>query len=263
VVTLAAVHEAFADWMAFPEDDGAGRTYELLDVAFATVLANRMRDDPLWMFLVAAPSSGKTEVLRALSGVPDVYPISSLTPQTFASGFEKRDSETSLLPQLTNKTMVMKDFGTVLAMHREARAEILAALREIYDGSYIKQWGNGKKFSWEGKVGLLAGCTPVIDRPGESALSTALGERFLLYRVRSAPPRILARQAMAQQARAQKEQRTALQTLVAKFLTSLPRLSRSCHHILAIERRTLRQVRTLARAKIEFDGTVVEVRRRG
>jgi hypothetical protein len=80
-----------------------------------TVVANRMPDDPLWMFLVAAPSSGKTEVLRALSGAPDVYPLSSLTPQTFASGFEKRDGETSLLPQLSSKTMVMKDFGTVLS----------------------------------------------------------------------------------------------------------------------------------------------------
>jgi hypothetical protein len=221
MVTLQQVHDGFGAWMAFPRSEDAARAFELLDVTFATVIANRMSGDPCWVFLVAPPSSGKTEVLRALGNVPDVFPLSSLTPQTFASGFERRDVETSLLPQLSNKVIVLKDFGTVLSMHREARAEILAALREIYDGSYIKQWGNGKKFSWEGKVGLLAGCTPIIDRPGESALSSALGERFLQYRVRSAPARTLARRAMAQQSSPQHETRAALQQMVAAFLVDL------------------------------------------
>ena len=29
-----------------------------------------------------------------------------------------------------------QDFGSVLSMHREARAAVLAALREVYDGSW-------------------------------------------------------------------------------------------------------------------------------
>ncbi len=217
--TLADVHAAFGRWLAFPQDDGRPR-YDLIDVALATVIANRMASDPLWVFIVGPPSSGKTEIIRALSDVPDVYLLSSLTAQTFASGFEKKGVEASLLPRLTGKVLVMKDFTTVLTMYREKRAEIIAQLREIYDGSFTKEWGNGKTLNWTGKVGLLAGVTPILDR--EYAMNAVLGERFLLYRVPGAPARILAGRALRQQAGEEVEQRKELRRIVLDYLERLP-----------------------------------------
>lgn len=216
--TLADVHAAFGRWLAFPADDARPR-YDLVDVALAVIVANRMEGDPLWLWLVAPPSSGKTEIIRSLSDVPDVFPLSALTAQTFASGFEKKGAETSLLPKIAGKTVTMKDFGTVLSLHRETRAEILAQLREIYDGQFSKQWGNGKSFDWSGKVGLLAGVTGIIDR--EYALGSILGERFLMYRVKGAPARILAQRAIAQGAMWEQDQRQALRAIVAAFLETL------------------------------------------
>ena len=143
MTTLQEVHGAFGRWLELVD-------FEVVDVALATVQANRMEGDPLWVFLVAPPSGGKTEVIRALDDVPDVFGLSSLTPQTFASGFERPGLETSLLPKLDGKTVTMKDFGTVLSMHRDKRGEIFAQLREVYDGSFTKQWGNGKAFRWDG-----------------------------------------------------------------------------------------------------------------
>ena len=136
-VTLRDVHAAFARWLELPPVE-LGSPHESIDVALAVVTANRMEGDPLWMFLVAPPSGGKTEVLRSLDDVPDVYPLSSLTAQTFASGFERKGTEASLLPKIDGKTLTMKDFGTVLSMYREKKAEILAQLREIYDVSFAK-----------------------------------------------------------------------------------------------------------------------------
>lgn len=218
MTTLADVHAAFGSWLAFPEVDGE-ISYDLVDVALAGIVANRMHADPLWLFIVAPPSSGKTEVLRALGDVPDVFPLSSLTPQTFASGLERKGVETSLLPKLSGKTIVMKDFGTVLTMHREARGEILAQLREIYDGSYSKQWGNAKSLDWSGKVGLLAGVTGAVDR--EYAMNAILGERFLCFRVKSAPAQDLARRAIAQTATPEREQRQRLRAVVAAFVETI------------------------------------------
>jgi hypothetical protein len=37
-------------------------------------------------------------------------------------------------------------------------------MASLYDGAYSKDFGNGKHVEWHGKVGLLAGVTPVIDR---------------------------------------------------------------------------------------------------
>jgi hypothetical protein len=54
-------------------------------------------------------------------------------------------------------------------------------------------------------VGLLAGVTGVIDR--EYALGAILGERFLLYRVKGAPARVLARRAILQRSSLEEQQR--------------------------------------------------------
>jgi hypothetical protein len=210
---LDDVHRAFGTFLAFP-----GHDYELVDVALATVAANLLPCDPLWLFLVGPPSSGKTEVIGSLGGVSHVFPLSSLTPQTFASGFESKSGETSLLPRLHGKTLTMKDFGTVLTMYREKKAEILAQLREIYDGSFSKRWGNGKALDWTGKVGLLAGVTPIIDR--EYSLNQVLGERFLLYRVTGAAPNEIALRALRQTDA--KRQRQRLREIVAAFFTEMP-----------------------------------------
>jgi hypothetical protein len=216
---IDAVHEAFAEWLALPDPDRGGHPFDTVDLALATVVANRLDGDPLWLFLVAPPSSGKTETLMSLVDTQDVYPLNNLTPATFVSGYERKGEDASLLPRVDGKTIVMKDFTSILTMHRDARAEILSQLREIYDGAYSKDFGNGKHVEWRGKVGLLAGVTPVIDR--EYAFNAALGERFLLSRVRTAPARTLARRALEQRSR-EADQRRRLRQLVADFLTCVP-----------------------------------------
>ena len=57
--------------------------------------------------------------------------------------------------------IVLKDFTTILSMHRESRAEILAALREIYDGEWTRSVGSegARTLHWKGKVGLVAAST--------------------------------------------------------------------------------------------------------
>ena len=68
-------------------------------------------------------------------------------------------------------------------MHRDKRQGVLAALREIYDGGWVRclATDGGLTLSWEGKLGLLGGCTEVIDR--HHAVMNTLGERFLLFRM--------------------------------------------------------------------------------
>ena len=84
----------------------------------------------------------------------------------------------------------------MLSMGHDARAATLAALREVYDGSWTRLLGTGggKVLKWEGKVGLLAGCTPTIDR--HHAVMAAMGERFVLYRLPAVDPAKQARAAL-------------------------------------------------------------------
>ena len=78
---------------------------------------------------------------------------------------------------------MLKDFGSILSMRPEAKAELLAALREIYDGKWTRVIGadGGRTLSWAGKIGLLFGCTRVYD--SYYGVISELGDRFLLCRL--------------------------------------------------------------------------------
>jgi hypothetical protein len=178
---LNDVVSTFRKWLYLP-DPGA------LYIALATVVANRLPGDPIWLLLVGASSSGKTEVLVSLGGLDEIEPAATLTEAALLSGVPRKDMAAGASGGLLKKIgdygiLTLKDFGSVLSMHRDARAGVLAALRECYDGAWDRPVGadGGKVLSWRGKLGLIAGVTTVVDR--HHAVIDSLGSRFAFYRI--------------------------------------------------------------------------------
>jgi len=166
---------------------------ELIRIFLAAVIANRMEADPLWLFIIGPPSTAKTELIQALRPLPYIYPLSSLTPTTFASGYIGQEG--SLLYKLNpNDILTFKDFTSILTMHREQQGAILGQMREIYDGHYNKTFGTGKVVKWEGKLGFIAGVTPIIDT--HYSIFQTLGERFIQVRMRPLNEIRIAKQAI-------------------------------------------------------------------
>ncbi|KKR66845.1 MAG: hypothetical protein UU08_C0032G0007, partial [Candidatus Uhrbacteria bacterium GW2011_GWE2_40_58] len=167
----------------------------ILRILVATIIANKLKGDPVWLLIVCASGGSKTELLRGLNKIPNIYNLSDLTPQTFLSGQKGEDG--SLLNHIdpNNTIMVMKDFTTVLTMHRDKRQEILGQLREIYDGYIKKAFGTGKVKDWTGKMGFIAGVTTVIDR--FQTIHQVLGERFIQYHLVHDDALTLARRSMS------------------------------------------------------------------
>lgn len=189
----------------------------IIDIVLAAVVSNMLEGDPLWMLLIAPPSSAKTELLRALVDCPNIFLISSLTPTTFISGMKTpKNKNPGLLFQLDEKILVVKDFGTIMTLRSEQRAEILSQLREIYDGNFSKAFGTGKTIRWEGKVGLIAGATPIIDT--HSSVNQALGERFLQCRIKGDNRQEVARKAR-QSAGKEEQMRNELRGVYGAFLS--------------------------------------------
>src|SRR3990167_3788664 len=63
----------------------------------ATIYANILQSDPVWLFLIAPSSGGKTELLNGLLKNPDCYFLSQLTPNTLLSGYKgSKEREPSL-----------------------------------------------------------------------------------------------------------------------------------------------------------------------
>jgi len=192
--TVADVVAAYRRWLHLPD------LTPLLAVLGA-VAANRLEGDPVWLLVVGPPGGGKSELLGGLTQLPDVHPAATLTEAALLSGTPKKESQGArggLLRVIGDFGLIVcKDFGSVLSMHRDARAAVLAALREVFDGSWTRHVGTdgGRTLHWSGKVGLIAGCTPTIDR--HHAVMGAMGERFILVRLPEADGSEQARRALA------------------------------------------------------------------
>lgn len=192
----------------------------IVDVVLAVVAGTKILDtDPLWMFLKGPPGGGKTELLNAVYDHNLTVCVSTLTPAALISGFrdpDNPDAEFSLADQLDGKTLVIKDFTTLLSGHPAARDEIFGILRDMYDGRASKAFGTGKK-EFEGKFNILAGTTSAIDQVWH--LST-LGARFLEYNL-TIDRKEQTRRAMAG-ANNEKEMRESLANAAAGVLAGIP-----------------------------------------
>src|SRR5262249_22004325 len=178
---IDAALAVFDRWLLLPDPTPI---YAML----GAVAANLLPGDPVWLGLIGPPSSAKTELLNSISRLPFVAQAATLTVAGLLSGTPRTQrasgAKGGLLRQVGQFGILsLKDFGSILSMHTETRAELLAALREIYDGAWTRHLGSdgGRTLAWKGKVGLLFGATGVYD--SHHGVIGALGDRFLLSRL--------------------------------------------------------------------------------
>jgi hypothetical protein len=178
---IERVLEVFERWLLLPN---LTPVYAML----GTVAANLLPGDAVWLGIIGPPSSAKTEILNSISMLPYVVQAATLTPAGLLSGTPKKQYDKAAKGELLRQMgdfgiITLKDFGSILSMRPDAKAEVLAALREIYDGAWTRHLGTdgGRMLAWKGKVGLLFGATGVID--SHYGVIGAMGDRFLLSRV--------------------------------------------------------------------------------
>jgi predicted transcriptional regulator len=148
-----------------------------LAICLATALAVRLPGDPLWVFLVGPPGSGKTLLLNAFGNSEYTEAVSKITPRTLVSGWKSADgSDASFLPQLNGRILVIKDYTAVKSMPAAEQEELYGVLRDAFDGSLKFIFGNKEIREFHDfTFGIVAGVTDVIHGDQRATL----GERFL------------------------------------------------------------------------------------
>ena len=154
-------------------------TKSMLDcmaIGIATHIAVALEGDPLWMYLVGSPSSGKSTLCELLSS-DELHsrPISKFTGLVSGS---RQGSH--LIPMLQGRCVVVKDGTLLLESNPQQLANVYGELRDIFDGSLEAHYRNGVSASFNNiSFGMIIGITERI----YSLNMAALGERFLHCRL--------------------------------------------------------------------------------
>lgn len=144
------------------------------------IIANQLPNDVDVVLLVGPSGSLKTELLRELGDDENqyIYPVSTITEHTLASGLVDNED---LAPRLRGRTLVIKDFTSILSKRDDVLGQIFADMRELTDGYIQKEYGSGAKKRHKGlHTSVLAASTNAIER--YHSLFNTLGSRALLVR---------------------------------------------------------------------------------
>lgn len=116
---------------------------DMLALLFAVTFSIRIEAMvPLWMFFVGSPGSGKSLLLQSLGNTRRTHFESSLGPKTLVSG-QKGPFDPSLLPHLIGRTLIIKDWTTMLSKPAQEQEEVFGVLRDVFDGRHERTFGNG------------------------------------------------------------------------------------------------------------------------
>lgn len=170
-----------SEWFYQPDLDA-------LRISLATAISHfSHEDDPVWLYVVGVPGSGKTSIIvECLSVIEKSRVLSDLSVPSLISGMSKpgKCANYGLLHEVGKSAIfIFKDFTTILTKRREDRDQVLGALREIYDGRYSRQFGTSKRTEslWQGKITVVAAVTPAIESMW--AVNNKMGDRFVQVRL--------------------------------------------------------------------------------
>src|SRR5262249_50587091 len=179
---LRATHNVFRKWLDKDYD------INVLDAVLAAAAAERLRGDPLWLLVISRPRNAQTETVQALCGAGAMIPSTITSEGALLSATKKnaKGATGGLLCELGERgILVIKDVTSILAADRNARGLVLSAIREIYDGKWVRNVGNdgGRKLTWTGRIVVVGAVTTAWDT-AHSVIAT-MGDRFVIIRADS------------------------------------------------------------------------------
>lgn len=186
--------------------------------ALAVPAALNLSQACTWLMIIGPSSSGKTElhfpIARAYSTVIETSDVN--VPGLLSLG-RGHKGEGALKRLGVKGLWLIKDFGSIIAMREEKRNELLAAMREIFDGSWSRDTGRGRE-PWTGLVNIVAAATPAIERAYK--VNQELGSRFIHIRL-SRPSGDGVREKATRQAGKKRKMEAELKAVSQELLTGM------------------------------------------
>lgn len=147
----------------------------------AIIFSQQLGGNPLWGYVIGPPGSGKTLLLNMTSTSDRTLFKSSVGPHNLVSGF-KAKHDPSLISHVNGLVLIIKDGTQLLTQPLIVKQEVFSILRDAYDGSLHRQFGNGVLREYEDlHFSVCIGVTPIVNGMSEATL----GDRFVKFQIRA------------------------------------------------------------------------------
>jgi hypothetical protein len=136
----------------------------------------------LWLLLVGAPSSGKTDLVRLIKDSDIAFYLDNLTQNAFISGERSTEGHKvyDLLPLINEKCLIIKDWTAIFSLDEKMTRKILGDLVGIYDKEFAKFSSRRGNISYTSSFSQLGAITPSTLNKHSSYMNM-VGPRFLCY----------------------------------------------------------------------------------
>ena len=142
------------------------------------------------MLIVSGSGNAKTETVQPFHSVGGIVVSSISSEAALLSATAQRDRAQDATGGLLRKLgsrglLVIKDVTSILSMDHITRGRVLSALREIYDGRWVRNVGaeGGRTIPWDGRIAIVGAVTTAWDT--HHSVIASMGDRFVLLRMNS------------------------------------------------------------------------------
>jgi len=145
----------------------------VLAIVLASIYSTNLEGEQVWFKIIGRPGCGKSTISKAVSASEFTKLLSTFTG-LFSGHKDKEESDNSLIPEIQNRTLIVKDADALL---RQGNIEqIMSELRDFYDKDSSVRYRHGLAFEYQNvrSTFILMG-TQTLRRADQSFL----GERLL------------------------------------------------------------------------------------
>ncbi len=157
-----------------------GKYFEIKDwqgfrIILGVAAAHYLKGEMLWVRVIGASGSGKTELLRALISSPGSTTMEAITPASIRGGLIGGER---LLERINRKRVIMKDLAALMVSRRDVRLEVFGLLRNVADGFLDSDFGTREgRVHQKARFDWMLATTPIAE--SQRQIEGMLGERFI------------------------------------------------------------------------------------
>jgi DNA-binding transcriptional ArsR family regulator len=161
-------------------EDTLRHNFEIKDwrgvrIILGVAVAHYLPGEPLWLRIIGASRSGRTELLRAIVKDEDSVEMEALTPASIRGGLSSGER---LLDRIDGMRVITKDLAPLITARKDARLEIFGLLRSVKDGSISADFNTKEGYvRQEVSFDWILAVTPAIEAIRQ--IESLLGERYV------------------------------------------------------------------------------------